>query len=147
MDTFDQSAEVPTELINDGFGVNQLVYLLTKVLHPEVGVVCIEEPEIHLHPSAIRRLARQLVRLIREEEKYLLMTTHSESLVTAFLAAVARGELQPEKLACYLVTKEGRVSRFERQAVNEKGQVRGGLGPFMEGELEDIRAFLGVQEE
>lgn len=147
LDTFDRSAGVTTELVNDGFGVNQLVYLLAKVLHPEVQIVCIEEPEIHLHPSAIRRLARRLVKLTREEEKYLLMTSHSEALVTAFLAVVARGELRPEDLACYLVTKEGKVSKFGRQVVNEKGQVEGGLGPFMEGELEDIRAFLGVEEE
>jgi len=144
--TQDRETGMLTELVNDGFGVNQLVYLLAKVLHPETKIACIEEPEIHLHPSAIRRLARQLAKITQEKEKYLLITTHSESLVVAFLALVARGELSPKELACYLAVKEGKVTRFERQEVNEKGQVEGGLQSFMEGELEDIRAFLGVQE-
>ena len=131
--------------MNEGFGVNQLVHLLTKVLYSESGIVCIEEPEIHLHPTAIRRLARALTEMVREERsKHLIISTHSEQFIMSLLALVADGTYSPEDLAIYLVTKEGKESKFQRQQVNENGQVEGGLASFMEGELEDMKAFLGV---
>jgi len=107
--------------------------------------VCIEEPEIHLHPSAVRRLAGVLARLAKEEGKFFLISTHSEPLAASFLARVAGGELSPDDLACYLAVREGKEARFLKQEVNERGQVEGGLRSFMEGELEELETFMRRQ--
>lgn len=145
LNSVDRRTGVGTTLVNDGFGVNQLVYMLAKVLHPDSGIVCIEEPEIHLHPTAIRRLARTLSDIVQEEpSKHLIISTHSEQFIMSFLALVVEGAYSPDDLAIYHVTKEGKESGFQRQKVNENGQVEGGLSSFMEGELEDMKAFLGV---
>ena len=42
---------VPASIVNEGFGLNQLLYMLTVCLAPMYKIVAIEEPEIHLHPS------------------------------------------------------------------------------------------------
>ena len=133
-------------MVNEGFGVNQLVHhaCQSSVL-PNAGIVCIEEPEIHLHPTAIRRLARTLADIVQEEpSKHLVISSHSEQFIVSFLSLVAEGTYSPGELAIYHVTKEGKESKFHRQHVNENGQVEGGLATFMEGELEDMKAFLGV---
>jgi energy-coupling factor transporter ATP-binding protein EcfA2 len=147
LDTLDRSTGVGVELVNEGFGINQVVYLLTKALHKNSKIVCIEEPEIHLHPGTVRRLARVLARIAKKERKHFLISTHSEPLVVAFLTLVAKGELPASDLACYLAVKKGKISRFERQDVNDKGQVKGGLRSFMEGELAEVKEFLGIQPE
>ena len=145
LDSIDRQSNIAASLVNDGFGVNQLVYLLAKVLHPDAGIVCIEEPEIHLHPTAIRRLARELSAIVRENGgKRLLISTHSEQFIVAFLALVAEGKRSPDDIAIYMVTKDGKASDFQRQRVNEEGQVESGLVSFMDGELEDLKAFFGV---
>lgn len=145
LDSIDRHSRVAASLVNEGFGVNQLVHLLAKVLHSDAGIVCIEEPEIHLHPTAIRRLARTLADIVHEEpDKRLIISTHSEQFIMSFLALVADGTYSAEKLAIYHVTKEGKESEFHRQQVNENGQIEGGLSSFIEGELEDMKAFLGV---
>ena len=145
LDSIDRHSRVAASLVNEGFGVNQLVHLFAKVLHADAGIVCIEEPEIHLHPSAIRRLARTLAEIVQEESsKHLIISTHSEQFILSFLALVAEGTYSAEKLAIYHVTKEGKESEFHRQQVNDNGQVEGGLATFIEGELEDMKAFLGV---
>lgn len=82
-----------------------------------------------------------------EHDKTLIISTHSEHLVLAFLAAVSRGDLRPDDIACYLCTKDKKESKFQRQRVNEKGQVEGGLTSFMEGELEDLKDILRVSGE
>ena len=146
LNTTDKVTGLSTELVNDGFGINQVAYLLTKSLRKDTGVVCIEEPEIHLHPKALRNLAYALVRLVSEEEKALMISTHSEHFVLALLGAVSKGELNPDDVSCYLCTKDKKRSVFERQSVNADGQIEGGLASFMEGELEDLRDILGISE-
>jgi hypothetical protein len=145
LNTVDRTTGMTCELVNEGFGVNQLVFLLTKALRSDVRIVCIEEPEIHLHPSAQRKLAQTLVDIAKNENKHFIITTHSETFLMALLAEVARGKLAPEQLACYWAVKKGKEAQFERQQVNEQGQIEGGLASFMEGELEDLKAFFGME--
>jgi hypothetical protein len=145
LNTVDRTTGMTCELVNEGFGVNHLIFLLTKALRSDVRIVCIEEPEIHLHPSAQRKLAQALVDIAQNENKHFIITTHSETFPMALLAEVARGRLAPEQLACYWAVKKGKEAQFERQQVNEQGQIEGGLASFMEGELEDLKAFFGME--
>lgn len=146
LDATDRKTGVAAELVNDGFGVNQLVHLLAMCLHKDSEWVCIEEPEIHLHPKAVHALAEALVRIVRDDHKQFVISTHSESLVVAFLGLVASGEISPGDIACYLTCKEGRETRFERQVVKENGQIEGGLGAFIETQLADIRQFMQIKQ-
>ncbi len=145
LDTVEKATGVTCELVNEGFGTNQLVFLLAKTLRKDVRLVGIEEPEIHLHPSVQRKLAQALVDIARNEDKRFLITTHSEAFVSALLAEVARKRLRPEDLACYWAVKEGKEVRFVRQQVDERGGIEGGLRAFMVGELEDLKVFLGLE--
>ncbi|MDI6753364.1 MAG: AAA family ATPase [Thermodesulfobacteriota bacterium] len=142
LDSTDKKTGLGSELVNDGFGANQIVYFLARCLHRDTEWVCIEEPEIHLHPSAVRGVAKVLVKIIRDEGKHFLISTHSESFLSALLTLVAKGELKPSDVACYFARKEKKATQFERQLVNEKGQIEGGLTSFIEAELEDIRTFM-----
>ena len=144
LDSTDRATGVGSDLVNDGFGVSQTVHLLAGCLNQDTETVCVEEPEIHMHPSAVRRLVGAFVEMVHKENKRFVITTHSEQLVLTLLALVARKELSPEEIACYLARKEQKETTFERQEITEDGQIEGGLGAFMEGELEDVKAFLGV---
>lgn len=139
-------ARIPGLLVNDGFGVNQVVYLLAKIHRQDVETVLIEEPEIHLHPTIIRKFARVLARLATEENKQLLFTTHSEQFLLSILACVKEKLLSPDQLRCYHVTRERKHTVFHPAPVSGDGQVSGGLSSFMEGELQDIKSFLSVHE-
>jgi hypothetical protein len=142
--TTEKKSRTPGLLVNDGFGVNQVIYLLAKLLRSDVRTLLVEEPEVHLHPTAVRNFARQLCAIVREEKKQLILTTHSELFVSSLLATVAEGKLSPEEIHCYLCLKERRNTVFKPQKVQKRGQIEGGLTTFVEAELEDLQKLLGI---
>ncbi len=139
-------ARVPGLLVNDGFGVNQVVYMLAKIHRPEAETIFIEEPEIHLHPTVIRNFARAITHLAAHEEKQLIFTTHSEQFLLSILACVKERRLSAEHLRCYHVARDGKHTVFNHERVSDDGQISGGLASFMEGELQDVKSFLSVNQ-
>jgi len=144
--TEQKGARIPGLLVNDGFGVDQVVYMLAKIHRQETETVLIEEPEIHLHPTVIRKFARVLAYLAAVEKKQLAFTTHSEQFLLSILACVKEKLLQPDQVRCYLVSRDGKQTIFNHEPVSSDGQISGGLSSFMEGELQDIKSFLSVSE-
>jgi predicted ATPase len=137
-------ARIPGLLVNDGTGVNQVVYMLAKIHRPEADTILIEEPEVHLHPTVIRKFARVLARLATEESKQLVFTTHSADFLVAMLACVKEKRLTPQHLRCYHVSREKKHTIFTHEPVTDDGQISGGLFSFVEGELQDIKSFLST---
>jgi len=142
LDATDRQTGIASELVNEGFGVNQLVHFLARTLYHDTTWMCVEEPEIHLHPKALRSLARAITNMAHDEGKNFVISTHSEAFLVAFLALVAGGELSPSEIACYWAHKDRKITTFEHQSINSAGQIEGGLGSFMEGEMEDVIAFF-----
>jgi predicted ATPase len=144
--TTDKKSRTPGLLVNDGFGVNQVVYILAKLLRSDVHTLLIEEPEVHLHPTALRNLARHFCTIVREENKQIILTTHSELLISSLITAVADRMLSSEEIRCYLCLKEHRRTILKSQQVHENGQIEGGLSNLVEAELEDLQKLLGIKE-
>ena len=137
----------PVSIVNEGFGVNQLAYLLTVCLYPKYNIVLIEEPEIHLHPSMVRSLAHTLADIASDHDKRLIVSTHSETFVVALLAQIAAGEISVEDVSFILAEKKDGESRFTKQDAQPNGQIEGGLDAFVASEFEDIARFLGLDSE
>lgn len=72
---------IPASRLSDG--TLRWLALLTILLHPTPPpLVCLEEPELGLHPDAIRMLAELLIQA--SERMQLIVTTHSDALVDQF---------------------------------------------------------------
>lgn len=108
----DFAAPIPATRLSDG--TIRFVALLATLLTPDPPrVVCIEEPELGLHPDAVALLADVLVDA--SDRMQLVVTTHSDALVSvltnqpdAIVACERPGagtelrRLDPKKLASWL---------------------------------------------
>ena len=137
----------PVSMVNEGFGVNQLAYMLTVCLYSKYKIVLIEEPEIHLHPAMVRSLAHTLADIASDHDKRLIVSTHSEAFVVALLSRIAAGEIGVDDVSFILVEKEDGESRFTKQEAKPNGQIEGGLDSFVASGFEDIAQFLGIDSE
>jgi energy-coupling factor transporter ATP-binding protein EcfA2 len=76
-----------------GTGVHELVILATAILSMENVICCIEEPEIHLHPT----LQREFIEFITTQtSNQYLISTHSPTLINAHstMSPEARASIQ-----------------------------------------------------
>ncbi len=120
-------------IAHEGFGTSQLLYLFTQMaLAPNKSTICVDEPEIHLHPKAQAALSEVLVDIALSEGKQLMLSTHSEHILMTLLTLVAEDRLKPDDLAVYYFQRneDGDSATAERIEVNSKGQIRGGIGNF-----------------
>lgn len=113
-----------------GEGITQVLPVVTLCCLAERGdlgmepLLCIEQPEMHLHGDAERDLARFLSRVVQSPPApRLLLETHSEILLSAVLLEIAEGRLAPEQLALHWLSRESPLaeSQLQHVAVDARG--------------------------
>lgn len=119
-----------TPLADGGEGYVQVLPVLVAIARASRGgppVVCLEQPELHLHTRAQAALGTWLAQQVRARRGgRLLVETHSEVLLAAVQLAVARGEVPREDVLLYWVSQgEDGVSSAERVELSELGRPSG----------------------
>jgi hypothetical protein len=117
-------------------GVREVLSVALALFYPEPINVFVEEPEAHLHPRALRHLARLIARAVNRGKK-VLVTTHSDYLIGYINNLVVASRLprdrlkelgyredevlKPEQIAAYLVKAVGDKAIVEPIEVTEDG--------------------------
>ncbi|MBM3328806.1 MAG: DUF3696 domain-containing protein [Calditrichaeota bacterium] len=116
------SAEV---LITDvGFGVSQVLPVLVLCSYvPEGSTVLLEQPELHLHPSAQSALADFLIDVTQKRKIQVIVESHSEHLLNRLQRRIADESLKPEDVALYFCDIHEGASRLTPLQVDVFGNI------------------------
>ena len=101
------SPKVGVNICDTGEGYSQVLPILValaRACSSGPRIVCLEQPELHLHTRAQGELAKTLVRTaIAPTKPKLLVETHSEVLLTSVQLAIANGDIPAEMVRVYWI--------------------------------------------
>jgi hypothetical protein len=111
-----------------GFGVSQTLPVLVALLVAKPGqIVYLEQPEIHLHPTAQRRLVDALVAAAKRGV-IVVAETHSTFVLREIQTSVAQGKLKPECVKLHWCTRDVRTGATKVQPASL--DVQGAFGDW-----------------
>ena len=94
-----------------GFGINQVLPVIVEGVDWFAGgenrVLCVEQPEIHIHPRLQARLADLMIETIHgRSEKQWIVETHSEMLVLRLQRRIREGKLDSSDVSVLYVNPD-----------------------------------------
>lgn len=131
-----------------GFGVSQTLPVLVSLLVARPGqLVYLEQPEIHLHPLAQRRMARILVDAAKSGV-VVVAETHSSLLLREIQTLVATGAIDPGDVAFHWFERDKNgCTTISTTEPDENGAYGDWPVDFDRVELEAERDYLDAVED
>ncbi|MGR0161092.1 DUF3696 domain-containing protein [Paenarthrobacter nitroguajacolicus] len=88
-----------------GFGISQVLPILVELSAHQQSVVCIEQPEIHLHPALQAEIADVLIESADPSGRgnQVIVETHSEHLLLRMQRRIREGSLDPGQVSILYV--------------------------------------------
>ena len=113
----DKRTNTKVTLPDAGFGINQLLPVIVEGVLPATiwspldrmhAIVCVEQPEIHLHPRLQAEIADLMIDTSRGVRgKQWIVETHSELLMRRLQRRVAEGIIEPADISVLYVDPGG----------------------------------------
>ena len=98
----DTRTDVEVSLADVGYGVSQVLPIVTECLAASSSVICIEQPELHLHPRLAADLAELLVESATQGNQ-IIAETHSENILLRVQRLIREGRIASEGVAVLYV--------------------------------------------
>ena len=99
----DKRSNTQVTLADVGYGINQLLPIIIEgIASQEDTILCVEQPEIHLHPRLQANIADLMIDTIADEDgkrKQWIVETHSELLILRLQRRIREGKIKPEDIS------------------------------------------------
>jgi len=143
----DNGASDMVSIADVGFGVSQTLPVLVALLAAKPGqLVCLEQPEIHLHPRAQAAMAELLAEASKRGVR-VVVETHSDLLLLSLQTLIAEGDLNPEKVKLHWFsrTQDGKT-RVSSHDLDKQGSFGNWPEDFSAIKLETESRYLDAVE-
>ena len=119
----DKLTNTPVTLVDVGFGINQLLPIIIEgIASKKNAIICVEQPEIHLHPRLQANIADLMIETsVGEDEKQWIVETHSELLIRRIQRRISEGTLNPNDVSVLYVNPGDDGSKIEVLELDEDG--------------------------
>jgi predicted ATPase len=133
------------DLPDVGFGVSQVLPVLVQCFYaPENSIIIMEQPEIHLHPSAQAALADVLIDVVNSKEDgrnrniQLIIETHSEHFLRRLQRRIAEDTVSSNQVSAYFANTISYPTRLEKLEIDLFGNIRNWPDNFFGDDVGDI---------
>lgn len=133
------------DLPDVGFGISQVLPVLIQCFYaPHNSIILMEQPEIHLHPSAQSLLADVVIDAINAKEDgrdrniQLIIETHSEHFLRRLQRRLAEKVIEKSQLSAYFADVSKQPAQLAELRVDEFGNISNWPENFFGDEMGDI---------
>ncbi len=140
----DTNSNTRLQPLDVGVGISQVLPVVVAALEPSASLVCIEQPELHIHPAIQVGLGDLFIEGALKKGTQFLIETHSEHLILRLLRRVRETtdgdlppglpEVKPEHIGVLYVDNSEGGMRITQLPIDETGEftVRWPKGFFVE---------------
>lgn len=133
------------DLPDVGFGISQVLPVLVQCFYaPPGSIILMEQPEIHLHPSAQSALADVMIDVINSKENgadrniQLVIETHSEHFLRRLQRRIAEDVVSQKKVSAYFAKITTTPTTLEPLQIDMFGNILNWPDNFFGDEMGDI---------
>ena len=130
-------------LADVGLGLSQIMPVLAALrVAQSHHLVVMEQPELHLHPRGVHKLAEVVVDAVNRGVR-IIMETHSELLLLGIQTLIAKGRLDPSQVSLnwFSLDEQGH-SRIRQAEIEPDGSFGDWPVDFLDVELSAQRQYL-----
>jgi len=131
-------------LIDVGYGVSQVLPVVTELLRPDAPDVCLlQQPEVHLHPSAQAALGSLFCR-IAETGRQLIVETHSDYMLDRVRMDIRDGKskLNPEDVSILYFERKDLDVKIHSIGLDKEGNVLNAPSSYRKFFMEEVNRRL-----
>lgn len=138
----DTRTNVEVSLADVGYGVSQVLPIVTECVGASASIICIEQPELHLHPRLAGNLAELLVETTTHGNQ-VIAETHSENILLRVQRLIRERVIAAADVAVlYVDNKPGVGASVTRLHLDDEGDLLTRWpGGFFDDRLADV---LGI---
>ena len=131
-------------MIDVGYGVNQLLPILVRILNSRSGVpFLMQQPEVHLHPRGQAELSSLLVDMIQRQEHNFIIETHSDAMINRARIEIMNKRIAPEDVSLIYLEPSGNSVRVRNIRFDEQANLLDAPNGYREFFLQESDKLLG----
>lgn len=111
-------------LIDVGYGVSQILPVVTELRNQGTGTFLLQQPEVHLHPKAQAALGSLFCSLVKDNYQ-VIVETHSDYLIDRIRMEVRDKTLAPQDVSLIFFERVGLDVKINSLGFDQEGNVVG----------------------
>ena len=134
-----------------GYGVSQILPILVDILDPPAfyrhrRMYLLQQPEIHLHPTAQAELSSLLVTSANGSNRSFIVETHSDYMIDRARIEIRNGSIRPEDVSLIYFEPKGNIVTVHNIGFDKMGNMEGVPPHFREFFLKESDRLMGFED-
>ena len=133
-------------LLDVGYGVSQILPILTRIFTMENATLLIQQPEVHLHPRAQAELASLFIDSIADRKQKFIIETHSDYMIKRARIEIRKGKISKDDVSLIYMEPKGGQVKVHNIGFDDNGNLLNVPPGYRHFFINESDTFLGFKD-